>query len=64
MQQPDDATNILSWAPVAGATKYEVQVDDDPSFASTYASVSTVNTSFVPPMNLARRHELLARPRR
>ena len=53
VQQPDDATNILSWASVPGATKYEVQVDDDPSFASTYASVSTVNTSFVPPMNLA-----------
>jgi hypothetical protein len=53
VQQPDDATNILSWASVPGATKYEVQVDDDPTFASTYLSVSTVNTSFVPPMNLA-----------
>ena len=52
VQQPDDSTNILSWAPVAQATKYEVQVDDDPSFGSTYLSISTVNTSFVPPMNL------------
>jgi hypothetical protein len=53
VQQPDDSTNILSWAAVPGATKYEVQVDDDPTFSSTYLSVSTVNTSFVPPMNLA-----------
>ncbi|MDZ5663825.1 Ig-like domain repeat protein [Nocardioides sp. zg-1308] len=53
VQQPDDSSNILTWAAVAGATRYEVQVDDDPAFGSTYLSVSTVNTSFVPPMNLA-----------
>lgn len=48
---PDASTPILSWGPVTGAVRYEVQVDDDPAFGSPYgrtATVSTVNTSYVP----------------
>jgi len=51
--QPNDATSILTWGHVAGATKYEVQLDDDPTFGSPYAApVSTVNNTYVPTMTL------------
>ncbi len=42
---------MLSWAPVSGAVRYEVLVDDDPAFASPYGGatpVTTVNTTYVP----------------
>jgi len=43
----------LSWQPVAGATRYHVQVDDDPAFGSPLVSDDTVTpTSFVPPSPL------------
>ncbi len=56
VQQPNDATAVLSWDHVAGATRYEVQVDDDPNFGSPAlipsATVSTVNNTYVPTGNL------------
>ncbi|PVG82734.1 hypothetical protein DDE18_10235 [Nocardioides gansuensis] len=52
MQQPDDATSILTWAHAGGASRYEVQVDDDAGFGSPYATVQTVNNTYIPTMNL------------
>lgn len=55
--QPNDSTNKLSWGRVSGAVRYNVQVDDDPNFASPYAiptqTVTTVNTTLVPTVNLS-----------
>ena len=51
VQQPDAATAMLSWAPVSGANRYEVLVDDDPAFVTPYGGttpVTTVNTTYVP----------------
>lgn len=56
VQQPNDSTAVLSWDHVAGATRYEVQVDDDPNFGSPAfipaATNSTVNNTYVPTANL------------
>lgn len=56
VQQPNDATAVLSWDHVAGATRYELQVDDDPNFGSPASipapTVSTVNNTYVPTANL------------
>lgn len=55
--QPNDSTNKLSWSRVGGAVRYNVQIDDDPNFASPYAiptqTVTTVNTTLVPTVNLS-----------
>ncbi len=55
-QQPNGATAVLSWDHVAGAVRYELQVDDDPGFGSPElipsATVSTVNNTYVPTANL------------
>ena len=51
VQQPDAASAMLSWAPVSGAVRYEVLVDDDPAFVTPYGGttpVTTVNTTYVP----------------
>ncbi|RYB96360.1 hypothetical protein EUA06_01950 [Nocardioides glacieisoli] len=56
VQQPDTSTAILTWSHVAGAIRYEVQVDDDPNFGSLAAvpstTNSTVNNTFVPTASL------------
>jgi hypothetical protein len=52
VSQPNDSTSMLSWNAVGGAAKYDVVVDDDPSFGTPYASVQTVNNTYVPTMNL------------
>ncbi len=56
VQQPNDATAVLSWDHVAGATRYELQVDDDPNFSSPASipttTVSTVSNTYVPTANL------------
>lgn len=56
VQQPNDATAVLSWDHVAGATRYELQVDDDPNFGSPASipttTVSTVSNTYVPTANL------------
>lgn len=56
VQQPNDATAVLSWDHVAGATRYELQVDDDPNFSSPASIpttiVSTVSNTYVPTANL------------
>ena len=52
VQQPNDATAVLSWDHVAGATKYVVQVDDNPNFSSLDVNVTTVNNTYVPTGNL------------
>lgn len=38
---------VLSWKAVNGASSYQLQLDDDPSFGSP-TSVTTVNTRYVP----------------
>ncbi|WP_107766387.1 Ig-like domain repeat protein [Nocardioides terrigena] len=43
----------LTWEPVAGATGYEVRVDNDPAFGSPEWTASTVNTVSVPTKMLA-----------
>lgn len=56
VQQPNDATAVLSWDHVAGATRYELQVDDDPNFVSPASipntTITTVNNTYVPTANL------------
>ena len=52
VQQPDGLTSVLSWSSVNGATHYDVQVDDDGSFGSPEASLTTANTRYVPTVNL------------
>ena len=51
-QQPDSSTTVLSWEHSAGATRYDVQVDDTAGFASPEVSVTTVSNSFAPTINL------------
>ncbi len=47
--QPNSSTPILAWDLVEGATRYEVQVDDDPAFASPeVTTTTTTNRRFVP----------------
>jgi Bacterial Ig-like domain len=41
-------THVLSWAPVAKATSYEVQVDTDAGFDSPDFTATTVNRKVVP----------------
>ena len=43
---------VLSWNPVGGATRYDVQVDDDPAFVSPEFTLNTVNTRAVPTLVL------------
>ncbi|GCD91784.1 hypothetical protein [Nocardioides sp. LS1] len=45
-------TPTFSWAPVKGASSYEIQVDDSPTFDSNLVTVSTTNHRFVPTTNL------------
>jgi hypothetical protein len=48
-ESPRNATtHVLSWAPVAQATSYEVQVDDSSAFDSPNFTATTVNTQLVP----------------
>ncbi|MBM7515404.1 DUF4962 domain-containing protein [Nocardioides nitrophenolicus] len=42
----------ISWNRVAGATGYQVQVDDNEDFSSTLVSVTTVNDSYVTPSQM------------
>ena len=49
VSQPNTSTPILRPGPmVEGATKYEVQVDNDPGFASPELSSTTTNRRIVP----------------
>ena len=48
VSQPNTSTTILGWTLVEGATKYEVQVDNDPGFASPELSSTTTNRRIVP----------------
>ncbi|MBA2954635.1 hypothetical protein GON03_09900 [Nocardioides sp. MAH-18] len=48
----DGSARILSWDRVVGATAYDVQVSQSPSFSPTLASVSTVNDEYVPVVQL------------
>lgn len=43
----------LSWAPVAGAVRYEVEADTEPGFSSPPVHTTTVDTSYVPQTLLA-----------
>lgn len=51
---PNSATPVLAWARPAGATSFQVQVDNDGSFASPEVSESTRNVRYVPTRNLSR----------
>ena len=48
MTNKNSNTPILSWAKVKKATGYQVQVDNDPAFATPEFSASTVNYRAVP----------------
>ncbi|QCC76971.1 hypothetical protein [Nocardioides daphniae] len=45
---PNTTTTVLSWDREVGATKYTVQVDNDPSFGSPEFNQVTTNVSAVP----------------
>ncbi len=51
-QQPDGSTVVLSWDHSPGASRYDVQVDDNAGFSSPEISSSTVSNRFVPTLNL------------
>lgn len=51
---PNSATPVLTWGRSTGATTYQVQIDNDDSFASPEVSDSTRNARYVPTRNLAR----------
>ena len=46
------STPVLGWSMVRGATGYEVQADDDPSFGSPNFKATTANTRSVPNLHL------------
>lgn len=46
------STSILTWDHVAGATRYQILVDDNSDFSSPYESASTASNTFVPTKNL------------
>src|SRR5690554_6175253 len=50
--QRNSSTPILSWGRVGAATKYDIQVDDDPSFGSPEFATSTAQTRVVPTVHL------------
>lgn len=50
--QPNATTSLLGWTAVSGATKYEVQVDNEEAFSSPEYSATTTNTTVVPNTNL------------
>jgi len=50
---PNSSTPVLSWSRVAGATGYQLQIDNDSNFSSPEVSASTKNSRFVPAINLA-----------
>lgn len=47
------STPVLSWSSVAGATRYDVQVDDDSAFGSPEFVVKSTNLRSVPTKTLA-----------
>lgn len=51
---PNTATPVLTWGRSAGATGYQVQIDNDSAFGSPEYSETTRNSRFVPSRNLAR----------
>jgi hypothetical protein len=48
ISQPNSSTPILAWDLVDGATKYDVQVDNDPAFASPELNTTTTNRRIIP----------------
>ncbi|WP_181310594.1 Ig-like domain-containing protein [Nocardioides campestrisoli] len=48
VQLRNSSTPVLSWARAAGASTYQVQVDDDPGFGSPGFTVTTANNRAVP----------------
>ena len=51
---PNSATPVLTWGRSTGASGYQVQVDNDPSFGSPESNDSTRNSRYVPLKNLSR----------
>jgi hypothetical protein len=47
------ADPVLSWEPVATATRYKVQIATNPAFTSPVYDVTTYNTQATPPTDLA-----------
>jgi hypothetical protein len=47
------STPVLSWSSVSGATRYDVQIDDDSAFSSPEFVVKTTNLRTVPTKTLA-----------
>jgi hypothetical protein len=48
-----DTIPAFDWAPVSGATSYQIQVDDDSSFSSPEIEATTSSSDFTPPSALA-----------
>ncbi len=48
-----DTTPTFTWSPAAGATGYQIQVDDASDFASPIIDASTASTSYAPDTGLA-----------
>ncbi len=51
---PNSSTPVLTWKRARGATNYQVQVDNDGSFASAEVNENTKNERYVPSRNLSR----------
>lgn len=50
---PNSSTPVLNWSRVAGATSYQVQIDDDAGFPSPEVQQSTRNSRYVPTVHLS-----------
>lgn len=48
VDQPIPSTTKFNWNRSEGAERYEIQVDDDPSFSSPEVNTATVNSVYVP----------------
>lgn len=52
MNTTESANPVLQWEPLAGVTKYRVQVSSSSQFSSTIWSADAFNTSATPPVDL------------
>lgn len=53
VSMPNSSTPVLSWSRVAGATSYQVQVDNNAGFPSPEVQTTTRNSRFVPMTHLS-----------
>jgi len=48
-----DTTPYFDWSSLSGATSYQIQVDNDPSFSSPEIDTSTASSAYTPPSDLS-----------